>query len=273
MAVDLITAYHVLHKHRVVDEYGSISIRNPDNSNTFIIGAMPAVLISSLDDLVERNVEDGTLHQRLGRSESLPQHSFYPEHFLHGSIYAQYSDVQSVIHAQSTVGIVYGLCDSIGSMMLPVHNRAGFVGEHSPIFNPASHYSKLPSTHPQDLTISHPLLGEEVAHCLAKTRGVADGEQRLPEYSCVMLRGNGVAIWGDSLQHAVYKAVQLQRSTEVQTMAMMQRAHSELGITYLSDHETKDCEYLMHQVASMHWAAWTAEVERDPTYSNRLRSS
>jgi hypothetical protein len=31
----LITAYHILHAHHVLDEHGHIAVRNPHDSNTF----------------------------------------------------------------------------------------------------------------------------------------------------------------------------------------------------------------------------------------------
>lgn len=266
MAAELITAYHILHKHKVINEYGSVSIRNPHNPTTFMIGRRSALLTSSLDDLVERSVADGSIHQRPTQTELTSQNTLNTEHFLHSCMYARYPEIRSVIHAQSTLGIVYGLCDASGSMLLPVYNRAGFVGDYTPIFDPARHYSLLPNSWPRDLTISHPVLGDAVARLLVGA-GV-NGERTLPDYGCVMLRGNGVALWGDDIKHAVYKAVQLQRSTEIQAAAMLQRAHSELGITYLTDIEVKDCEDLVRQSIAAHWDAWEVEVDRDSVYRN-----
>lgn len=88
-----------------------------------------------------------------------------------------------------------------------------------------------------------------------------------------MLRGNGVAVWGHDIKHAVYKAIYLQRNADVQAAAMLQRAHSDLGLTYLNDTEAKDCERLIQQSGATHWAAWAVEVERDGTYKNDLRKS
>lgn len=152
MSAELITAYHILDKHKVINEY-SVSMRNPNNPTTFIIGQLPALLTSTLDDLVERSVRDGTVCQGTTLNHFSSQNSPpISEPFLHSSIYGRYPGVQCVIHAQSTLGIVLGLCDSGGSMLLPVHNSAGFVGDYSPIFDPARHYSELPSSYPRDLT-------------------------------------------------------------------------------------------------------------------------
>lgn len=58
---DLITANHILHHHNVVDAYGHISMRNPNNPHTFFMShsAAPA-LVSSPTDVVEYNVEDAS---------------------------------------------------------------------------------------------------------------------------------------------------------------------------------------------------------------------
>ena len=106
-------------------------------------------------------------------------------------------------------------------------------------------------------------LGDEVARRLARVG--ADGGLALPDYLCVMLRGNGVAVWGHDIKHAVYKAIYLQRSADVQAAATLQRAHSDLGLTYLNDTGAKDCERLIQQSVATHWADWAVEVEMGRT--------
>jgi hypothetical protein len=56
----LITAYHILHAHHVLDEHGHIAVRNPQDSGTFFTSNLPAILISSKNDINHWNVNDGT---------------------------------------------------------------------------------------------------------------------------------------------------------------------------------------------------------------------
>ena len=58
---DLITANHILYHHKVLDAFGHISLRNPDNSHTFFMShSIAPALVSSPSDIVEYNIEDAS---------------------------------------------------------------------------------------------------------------------------------------------------------------------------------------------------------------------
>ena len=58
---DLITANHILYHHKVLDAFGHISLRNPDNSHTFFLSrSIAPALVSSPSDIVEYNIEDAS---------------------------------------------------------------------------------------------------------------------------------------------------------------------------------------------------------------------
>ena len=74
---DLITANHILHHHQIVDAYGHISLRNPDNPHTFFLShSVAPALVSSPADIVEYNIEDASpvkpVRVSLSLSLSLP---------------------------------------------------------------------------------------------------------------------------------------------------------------------------------------------------------
>jgi hypothetical protein len=55
----LITANHILHYHGIVDAYGHISIRHPQNPKIYVMsGYMAPALVTSSDDLIEYWVKD-----------------------------------------------------------------------------------------------------------------------------------------------------------------------------------------------------------------------
>lgn len=272
---DLVSAYHVLHNEKILQEYGSVSVRNPENPATFFTSGFPAILVSSRDHLLEFAVSDAS---RVSRPLVLATQSDivarFIEPYLHSCIYDRYPGVQSVVHSHASCGIIYGLCDAGGSMLMPVYNKAGFVGTYNPIFNPADYYHELPESHLHDLRVSHKTLGERMASLLrdSSANGTNQNQARgLPDYSCVLLRGNGVAVWHSSIQGAVHKAIHMQRNTEVQTAAMLQRAHSSLELTYLDEREAADSETSASNSLQMMWSAWVAEVERISKYQNNVR--
>jgi ribulose-5-phosphate 4-epimerase/fuculose-1-phosphate aldolase len=273
---DLVSAYHILHHHGIFQEYGSISFRNPENPKSFFVSCLPAILVSSREHLYKYNIADCE-RVEAGENRTAPLWDLgapTAEPYVHSSIYDRFPGVKSVVHSQAKNGIVYSLCDAGGSMMMPVYNKAGFVGNYNPIFNPAKHYDKLPPGHPRDLRVSHKLLGDSMAALLSgSTRTSHLGSaaiQEFPDFSCVLLRGNGIALWNDSIQGAVHKAIHLQRSTYIQTAAMLQRAHSDLELTYLTDKEAVDSEASTSEALRVMWAAWMAEVQGQPRYRNDI---
>lgn len=115
----LVTASHILHYHGVVDAYGHISVRSPDNAETFYMSAnMAPALVSSPEDLIEYNVEDATA------VEKTPKDGFLERH-IHSEIYKRFPAVNSVVHSHCSDVLPY--CISGVPLKASVHT-AGFMG-------------------------------------------------------------------------------------------------------------------------------------------------
>src|SRR4051812_23880932 len=54
----LITAVHILHHQKILDEQGHISVRNPYDASTFFTSTVPAILVSSKNDIHQWHVGD-----------------------------------------------------------------------------------------------------------------------------------------------------------------------------------------------------------------------
>lgn len=99
----LITANHILHYHNVVDAYGHISVRNPQDHSTFFISkSLAPGLVSSRDDIEEYRVSDAS-----PVNKDAPRG--YAERFIHSEIYKKYKGVHSVIHAHSEVVLPFSI--------------------------------------------------------------------------------------------------------------------------------------------------------------------
>ncbi|ETN36812.1 uncharacterized protein HMPREF1541_07799 [Cyphellophora europaea CBS 101466] len=259
---ELVVSCRILVAHDILQDSGSISVRNPRNTSSFIVNDLPAALTTSVEHLRERSIADGSLIPQVAQNtdDTRPEVAF-TEPLVHSSIYARYADVQCVIHSQSSNSIIYGLCNAVGSMLLPAHNKAGFLAKHCPIFNPADFYNALPDSSPRDLRISHSTLGEAMAErLLSHDNYISNGPRHLPDYGCILLRGNGMAVWGRSLYETVHKAIHFERNAFIQTAAMLQRTHSDLEVTYLTDREAEDSEEKALQESEILWRAWAAKV-------------
>jgi ribulose-5-phosphate 4-epimerase/fuculose-1-phosphate aldolase len=100
---NLITANHILHHQKVLDAYGHISVRNPQNPATFFISrSLAPALVSCREDIEEYYVEDAN-----PVNKEVPQG--YVERFIHSELYKRYSDVNSVIHSHSEAVIPFSI--------------------------------------------------------------------------------------------------------------------------------------------------------------------
>jgi len=116
----LITANHILHHHAVLDAYGHISVRNPQNSATFFVSkSLAPALVSCREDIEEYYVEDAS-----PVNKDAPKG--YAERFIHSEVYKRYKDVNSVIHSHSEAVIPFSVssvpvCISI---LLPILSQS-----------------------------------------------------------------------------------------------------------------------------------------------------
>ncbi|KAK5187062.1 hypothetical protein LTR44_001069 [Exophiala sp. CCFEE 6388] len=273
---DLITAFHILHQHQVVDEHGEISVRHPHDPTTFFTSNVPAILVAAKSDLSQWHVADGSpvedSYDGCLRMERADQDM---ELHAHSSIYAMYPGVQSVIHSHCLSAIVYGLCNSWNSMLQPSYLMAGFLGTSPPIFDIARFYDYLPRSHPRNLLISNQFLGDALAEMLRKPHDdemrLLDGPTDLPEQKVVFQRGHGYTTWAESIQDVVWRAIHVRRDADIQTAAMGQRESTDLEVVYLSEREARDCERTINRSEKKHWLAWTAEASRSGQYHNDLK--
>ena len=85
---DLVTANRILADHNVVDSFGHVAIRHPDNPARFLMSRARAPACVELDDLMEFTLEG----EVVGREPGKP----YSERFIHGAILAARPEVMSV---------------------------------------------------------------------------------------------------------------------------------------------------------------------------------
>lgn len=274
----LITAFHVLHNHEVLNEHGQISLRNPRQPSTFFISNVPPILVSSKEDFDLWNVTDGlavSASHRGSHPNRVPDTN--SEHVIHSCLYHRFPGVNSIIHSHSPSSIVYGHCDSSGSMLRPTYQMAAFLGQYLPIFDAANYYPSLPQSTPQNLMITNRYLGDALAEKFCGPREMngspeVDGLDDLPSYSTVLQRGHGFTTCAQELEVAAFNAIHLSRNAEIQTAAMVQRFQTDLEVVYLSVREAKDCETTLSPTVRHSWSAWATEVERQPLYRNELQS-
>lgn len=114
-----ITASHILHNNGILDAYGHVSIRNPNNASTFFMSRNIApALIASPADIVEYRISDAS-----AVDPDAP--SGFIERFIHSEILKRFSNVSSVVHSHSPEIIPFAIS---GVPLRPTIHTAGFLG-------------------------------------------------------------------------------------------------------------------------------------------------
>src|SRR6516165_11516023 len=115
---DLVIANRILAKENVVDAYGHVSIRHPDNPRHFLIARSVAPELVTAEDIVELGLDGQPV-----REEKRP---LYLERFIHAAIYEARPDIQSVVHAHAEDILPFGIAQA--TPLRPVIHSGSFIG-------------------------------------------------------------------------------------------------------------------------------------------------
>src|SRR5437762_363801 len=202
---DLVAAYRILADYGVIDAYGHVSIRSPENPQRYFIARSLAPEIVQVDDIMEYDLNSNPGDTR-GR-ESVR------ERFIHGEVYKARADVMAVVHNHSPSVIPFSVT---GVPMRPIYHMASFIGDGVPNFEIRDIEQGT------DLLVKTPKLGA----ALAKTLGKSPAS---------LMRGHGSVTVGENVARAVGRSIYLEQSAQLQMQAMMLSKK----ITYLDAAEVK----------------------------------
>ena len=223
---DLALANHILVNQGVLDGFGHISVRHPQNPERFFIARSMAPALVEVADIVEVDL-DGNVHDAQGRRT-------YVERFIHSAIYKARADVMSVIHSHSPAVIPFGVT---GARLRPICHMSGFLGAVTPIFE--IRHSAGEST---DLLISSQALGESLAKTLGKS-------------NVALMRGHGSVTVGTSIKQAVFRGVYTESNARLQSEAMR------FGeITFLTEGEAQATSAMNDQHLERPWEMWKRDA-------------
>src|SRR5262245_65803538 len=117
---DLVIANRILAKEDIVDAYGHVSIRHPDNPKHFFLSRSVAPELVGRDDIVELGLD--------GQPVRDEKRALYLERFIHAAIYEARPDIQSVVHAHAEDILPFGVAQA--TPLRPVIHSGSFIGAH-----------------------------------------------------------------------------------------------------------------------------------------------
>jgi HCOMODA/2-hydroxy-3-carboxy-muconic semialdehyde decarboxylase len=188
---DLVAANRILAHENVLDGYGHVSLRHPDDPGRFLLSRSRSPELVTIDDLMTFTL-DGTA---VG-GDTRPG---YLERFIHGSIYAARPDVNAVVHSHAEDVVPYSISDV---PLEPVFHQAARMGAEIPVWEISE---KFGATNLLVTCVDH---GDDLA-------------QRLGQNTIVLMRGHGFAAVATSLFEAVAISVYLPKNARILTTAKL----------------------------------------------------
>jgi len=220
---DLVIANRILAREDVVDAYGHVSIRNPDNPKSFLISRSLAPELIEKGDIVELGLDGEPLKNE--------KRSLYLERFIHAAIYEARPDINSVVHAHAEDTLPFGI--AAATKLKPVIHSGSFIGPNVPVWDIADKFGAT------NVLVTNMAQGRDLAKCLDKN-------------SVALMRGHGFASAARSLIEVVRLSVYLPRNARALMRAKM------LGgkIKYLSKGEIDARNKGYSPYSTETWRAW-----------------
>jgi ribulose-5-phosphate 4-epimerase/fuculose-1-phosphate aldolase len=222
---ELVLANHILALEGVLDAYGHVSVRNPDDPTTFLMSRSRSPEIVADDDVL--------VHDQRGEVPGIAGRELYRERFIHGAIYEARPEVNAVIHSHASDVLPFSIssipfravthgASSVGAQPVPVwDNRAEF-GDTN-------------------------MLVDDIDQGRSLSR-------RLADRTIVLMRGHGFAAAGRTLINVIKMATALPRNARV----LMDAIHLGGDVTSLSDGEVDARERfdMSAPAAQRQWEYW-----------------
>ena len=186
----LVAANRILAREEVVDAFGHVSVRDPENTKRYVMARSRSPELVEYADLIR--------FEQDGRSLDPDNRTPYGERMIHGAIYEARSDVNAVVHNHAYSLLPFGIT---GRTLEPVVHVASVIGAEVPIWDIASRFNET------DMLVRTMEQGRDLVAALGRN-------------TCVLMRGHGAAVAAASLKEAVIAAIYLKINAEVQLQAM-----------------------------------------------------
>jgi len=228
---ELAIANRVIAYLKLVDSFGHITIRNPENPQRFFMSRSRAPGLVTREDILEFNLD--------GSPVDLRGFNPYKERFIHGALFRARPDVMSVCHNHAHELLPLAITKT---SMRPALHSASVIGHNVPVWDIRDEFGET------DLLVTSNEMGDALA------RAVGQGKAAL-------MRGHGSVIAGKTLRDAVFTTFYLRLNAEVLIKAMSTGKE----ITYLSPGEVDKSGELHSQPLSQGraWEDWCLQAGVD----------
>jgi len=223
----LVIANRILAREGVVDAFGHVSIRHPDNPDRYLMSCSRAPELVTAADIMEFTLDGEPVDAR----DRKP----YGERPIHGAIYEMRPEVSSVVHNHAHEILPFGITNT---PMRPVAHVCGPIGADIPVWDIRDNFGET----------DHLVLTMEQGRDLAKTLG---------DNKVALMRGHGGVVSGGDVRESVMTAVYLQVNAKLLLQCL------QLGSpNYLTPTEVEKCTARQFNDLSLDraWDYWAARA-------------
>ncbi|MEL7343633.1 MAG: class II aldolase/adducin family protein [Pseudomonadota bacterium] len=221
---ELVMATRILVNEGVMDVFGHISARHPDDPEKFLLPQKLAPNDITNDDIQVLTMDGETTDNRPS----------YLERYIHSEVYKARPDVNCVLHTHSPAVLPYSFIDT---PLRPVTHMGAYLGFSVPIYEIREKQGD--ST---DLFGGSPEVCAEIAEAMGDSPAV------------IMAR-HGVVNVGRSIRETVYRAYYLEQEAKAHTIGRM------IGnITYMTHGELEAAGTLVGAQIDRGWNHWSAQI-------------
>jgi HCOMODA/2-hydroxy-3-carboxy-muconic semialdehyde decarboxylase len=230
----LVAANRILANEGVLDAYGHVSLRNPENPATYFLSCSRSPENVVVDDIVEY----GLNAEPVDGSTQSP----YMERFIHAAIFEARPDIHAVVHSHAEAVLPFTI---MPIPLRPVFHVASDMGAHIPRWDSQERFGDT------NILVTSIEQGRDLALRLGNDR-------------VVLMRGHGFSAAGRSLIEVVKMSVYLPSNARVLMDAL--RLVGPNDISYVTPGEIEIRSRLApdHSAMRRAWDHWCKRAGVDP---------
>jgi len=186
---DLAAAYRIVANEGILDAFGHISVRNPNNPQRYFLSRSRAPGLVQADDILEYDLDSNPIVP--------PKERPYSERVIHGEIFKARPDVAAVCHHHAPSIMPFAIS---GVPLQPVFHLGASMGASAPVWDSRDEFGDT------NLLVVKPEEGASLARALG-------------EASIVVMRRHGATVVGGSLRELVFRTIYSAKNAEHQMAA------------------------------------------------------
>jgi ribulose-5-phosphate 4-epimerase/fuculose-1-phosphate aldolase len=187
---ELALANRIVANEGVIDAFGHVSMRHPENQNRYLLSRSRAPELVTPDDFIEYDLDSQPLRD--------PGVGQYSERVIHGEIYKARPEVNSVCHHHCPA---FMPLLATGTDYMPVFHLGAVGGIRPPFWDQRDEFGDT------NMLVVKPEEGASLARALGK-------------HWMVLMMRHGVTVVGTSVKDCVFRSVFSARNAEYQVRAL-----------------------------------------------------